>query len=293
MIPTLSPGEVGQMAAEAVRDLAARAVGDQPIATYVEEQPMAWSVIEQGGWDSIGVPESEGGGGANLVDLVTVARAWGESCIPLPFVVSLMTKRWSAEARERPGPVTLAVANVTAPASGRIPFGLAADVRVLRSLMDGPGLVDAPVGTEDAYAVSLPTVDSTWISDLTPEAAVEMALVWAAEATGCAERLLELSVAYAKERRQFDRPIGSFQAVKHSLSTMKVLTEASETAVLWAAVEPSDATRATKWALDSSLTVAERAIQVHGGMGFTWEMGLHYYMRHILTLRELVRGLGT
>ena len=100
-------------------------------------------------------------------------------------------------------------------------------------------------------------------------------------------------MAHARERHQFEKPIGSFQSVKHTLASMKVLTEISETAVLWAAVEPSDAARAARWALDHSLTVAERAIHVHGGMGFTWEMGLHYYMRHILTLRELVGGLST
>jgi len=293
MIPVLSPGEVGQMAAAAVRELSSRAVGDEPIATYVEQQPMAWSVIEQGGWDLIGVPENGGGGGASLVDLVTVARAWGESCIPLPFVVSLMTKRWSAEAREHSGPVTLAVGNVSAPAPGRIPFGQYQNVRVLRSLADGAALVAGSDGDGDMYAVSVPTVDIEWVSELTPEAAVEMAVVWAAEATGCAQRLLDLSVAYARDRHQFEKPIGSFQSVKHTIASMKVLTETSETAVLWAAVEPSDAARAAKWALDHSLTVAEQAIQVHGGMGFTWELGLHYYMRHILTLRELVGGLST
>jgi alkylation response protein AidB-like acyl-CoA dehydrogenase len=293
MIPVLSPGDVGVMTAAAVRDLASRAIGDKPIATYVEERPMAWSVIEQGGWDLVGVPGSEGGGDASLVDLVTVARVWGESCIPLPFIVSLMTKRWSAEAREHSAPVTLAVANVSAPAAGRIPFGRAENVRVLRSVTGGTAAVDVSAGDEDAYAVSLPTVDSPWVSDLAPEAAVEMAVVWAAEATGCAQRLLDLSVAHARERHQFDKPIGSFQSVKHTLASMKVLTETSETAVLWAAVEPSDAARAARWALDHSVTVAERAIHVHGGMGFTWEMGLHYYMRHILTLRELVGGLST
>jgi alkylation response protein AidB-like acyl-CoA dehydrogenase len=291
MIPLLTAGEVGRMTVDAVRDLSARAVGEEPIASYVENQPMSWSVIADGGWDLIGAPESEGGGGATLVDLVYVARAWGETCIPLPFIVSSMAKRWSAEAREHAGPVTVAVADVSSEAEGRIPFGRADGVRVLRSGADRWSAVQAPAGAEDTYAPSLPTLESPWLSELTTEAVAELAAVWAAEATGCAERLLAMSVRYARERQQFGRPIGSFQAVKHRLSDMLVLTQAAETAVLWAAVEPSDTLRAARWALDSSLTVAEHAIQIHGGMGFTWEMGLHYYIRHIATLRELVSGL--
>lgn len=285
MMPVLSPGEIGRMTVEAVGELSARAIGEEPIASYVEQEPMPWSVIEQGGWDVVGAPEA----GATLVDLVYVARAWGQTCIPLPLIVTVMTKRWSAEARDHQGPVTLAVTDVSSPAEGRIPFGRADDLRVLRSL--GDGLAAVPVGAEDNYAPSLPTVDCSWVSELTAEAITELAAVWAAEATGCAERVLAMSVQYAQERHQFGKPIGSFQAVKHRLSDMKVLAEAAESAVLWAAVEPDDTLRAVRWALDSSLTVAEHAVQIHGGMGFTWEMGIHYYLRHIMTLRELVKGL--
>ena len=124
-----------------------------------------------------------------------------------------------------------------------------------------------------------------------PAARLELGIVWAAEATGCGQRLLDLSVGYAKERQQFGRPIGSFQAVKHRLADMRVTTEAAETAVIWAAVAPDEGARPARFALDASVRVAESAIQVHGGMGFTWELGLHYYLRHVVTLRELVYGL--
>lgn len=293
MMPALAPGEVGELGAEAVRNLTSRAVGGQPIATYVELDPMAWSVLQQGGWDLIGAAEEDGGGGASLVDLVTVARAWGEVCVPLPLVPSMMAKRWRAAAREYEGPVSLAVANPSSFEVGSVPFGAMPGLQVLLPSQDGGPLASLPARDPDPWVPTLRTVATPWLSGLTPEESSELAIVWAAEATGSAEWLLRTSVEYAKERWQFGKPIGSFQAVKHTLSTMKVLTEAAETAVLWGAVEPVGAERASRWALDASVTVAEMAIQVHGGMGFTWEMGLHHHLRHMITLRELVRGLAT
>ena len=117
--------------------------------------------------------------------------------------------------------------------------------------------------------------------------------MWAAEATGVRRAAArDVGASTRKERQQFGKPIGSFQAVKHTLSTMKVLTRGrGDSRPVGARSSPADAVRASRWALDTSVTVAENAIQVHGGMGFTWEMGLHYYLRHILTLRELVSGL--
>ena len=303
MMPSLVPGEVGVLAAESLSALADRALGGAPIATYVEGSPMPWSVIADGGWDTIGIPEGDGGGGATLLDLATAARAWGQTCIPLPFVVSTMAKRWSVQARQLDGPVSIAVPQAGASTagageagasdvSGRAPFGCEPGVVVLRGLSEGgqapAELVDASI---DDFAPSLRLAQTSWSSTMDPAARLELGIVWAAEATGCGQRLLDLSVGYAKERQQFGRPIGSFQAIKHRLADMRVSTEAAETAVIWAAVSPDEGARAARYALDESIRVAESAIQVHGGMGFTWELGLHYYLRHVVTLRELVHGL--
>ncbi|WP_214104744.1 acyl-CoA dehydrogenase family protein [Acrocarpospora catenulata] len=289
MSATLVPTEIGVTAAEAIRDLCARAVGGTPVAEYAEAEPLAWEVLEAGGWDLVGAPEADGGGDATLLDLVLVARAWGETIVPAPFLTSLMAKRWSVAARDCEGPVTFAVADPSWSQPGHVPFGTVAP-HLLRSV-ERDEIVPTPVGKPEPFAPSLRATTVGVVSELTAQAGGELAVVWAAEATGCAERLLAMSVAYAKERHQFDRPIGSFQAVKHTLSSMKVLAETAETAVLWAAIESGHRHRAAAWALDASLDVAERAVQVHGGMGFTWEMGLHFYLRHITVLRQLVRGL--
>ncbi|HVW80555.1 MAG TPA: acyl-CoA dehydrogenase family protein [Mycobacteriales bacterium] len=116
----------------------------------------------------------------------------------------------------------------------------------------------------------------------------EGALMTAALQVGLAQRLMELAVDYAKTREQFDRPIGSFQAVKHICADMLVKTELARAALHSAAVmlddpEAGDASRAVagaKLLADEAATGNSRAcVQVHGGMGFTWEVPVHYFLK--------------
>jgi alkylation response protein AidB-like acyl-CoA dehydrogenase len=109
----------------------------------------------------------------------------------------------------------------------------------------------------------------------------------AAEMTGGMQRVLETTVAYAKTRKQFGKPIGIFQAVQHLCADMYLETESSRSAAYyasWALQENApDAAKAVSiakmYASDASRTVGNRGIQVHGGMGFTWENDLHLYYR--------------
>ncbi|HXQ89209.1 MAG TPA: acyl-CoA dehydrogenase family protein [Solirubrobacterales bacterium] len=109
----------------------------------------------------------------------------------------------------------------------------------------------------------------------------------AAESTGVAQRTLEMSVAYAKDRQQFGRPIGAYQAVSHRCAQMLLETENSRSAVYgaaWAAdAEPDSlplaASMAKAYASDAGWRVPDMAIQVHGGIGFTWEHDLHFFLK--------------
>jgi len=109
----------------------------------------------------------------------------------------------------------------------------------------------------------------------------------AAESTGIAQRALEMSVAYAKDRQQFGRPIGAYQAVSHRCAQMLLETENSRSAVYgaaWAAdAEPESlplaACMAKAYASDAGWRVPDMAIQVHGGIGFTWEHDLHFFLK--------------
>jgi alkylation response protein AidB-like acyl-CoA dehydrogenase len=118
----------------------------------------------------------------------------------------------------------------------------------------------------------------------------------AAEQLGGAERCLEMAVDYAKTRVQFGRPIGSFQAVKHRLADMLVLVESARSACAWAtwcadsdeAELPLAAAAARSYVSEAFLRVAGDNIQVHGGMGFTWEHDAHLYFRRARSAATLL-----
>jgi alkylation response protein AidB-like acyl-CoA dehydrogenase len=110
------------------------------------------------------------------------------------------------------------------------------------------------------------------------------------DALGAASRLLDVTVSYAGQREQFGTPIGSFQAVKHHCADMVLAVEAGR-ASLWAAALALDtasgtarsraASAAAAYAKSAAARVAGTALQVHGGIGFTWEHDLHLFLRRI------------
>lgn len=101
----------------------------------------------------------------------------------------------------------------------------------------------------------------------------------AAEAVGAAAQALERTVAYVKEREQFGRPIGSFQAVKHRLADRYVQVQAARSAAYYATWDPSAGGLALAQALEALRASAAEAIQLHGGIGFTWEHEAHLYFK--------------
>ncbi len=113
------------------------------------------------------------------------------------------------------------------------------------------------------------------------------AVCLAAEQVGGAQKCLEMSVEYAKERIQFGRPIGSFQAIKHKCADMLLEVESSKSAAYyagWAAAEDSDelpvvASLAKAYCSDAYFHAAAENIQIHGGIGFTWEHDAHLYFK--------------
>ncbi len=113
------------------------------------------------------------------------------------------------------------------------------------------------------------------------------ATAMAALLLGGSSRVLDMAVAYAGERHQFGRPIGSFQAIKHRCADMLVDVEGMRSATYWAAwcvgARSRDASLAASsakiWAIDASKRVMASALQVHGGIGFTWEHDLHFFWK--------------
>jgi alkylation response protein AidB-like acyl-CoA dehydrogenase len=142
----------------------------------------------------------------------------------------------------------------------------------------------ALVTLTDAPAIRLTTGGS---ADAAVRPALDIAAVaLAAEQFGGAQACLDMTVAYVKDRRQFGRPIGSFQAVKHTCADLLVLVEACRSAVVRALEVEGDpqalaeaAAIAKSWCSDAYRTVTAETVQLHGGIGFTWEHDAHLYFR--------------
>jgi len=114
-----------------------------------------------------------------------------------------------------------------------------------------------------------------------------IAVMAAAESVGVAARVTRDTVSYAKERKQFGRPIGSYQAVSHACAQMFLETEGARSVTYWAAwaldhdpdIANMAANCAKAYASDAAVGVARSALQVHGGVGFTWEHDLHLFLK--------------
>jgi alkylation response protein AidB-like acyl-CoA dehydrogenase len=156
-----------------------------------------------------------------------------------------------------------------------------------------PGLKVSPMSSMDLtrklYVVEFSNTPAEEIGRATdlPSAFDIATAALAAELVGGMQRTLDITVEYAKTRKQFGKPIGMFQAVQHQCADMYLETESSRSAVYyagWALEEKSpDAATAVSiakmYASDAGRTVGNRGIQIHGGMGFTWENDLHLYYR--------------
>lgn len=107
----------------------------------------------------------------------------------------------------------------------------------------------------------------------------------AAQLIGLAKRMVDMSVEYAKDRKQFGQPIGAFQAVKHQLATAYTAVEFARPIIHLAALQGGLAVHNAKLAaIDAAMLAAETAIQVHGGMGYTYEVDLHLFMKRTWAL---------
>jgi len=163
---------------------------------------------------------------------------------------------------------------------------------------DAPGLVRTPVTAMDPNrelaSVAFDGVPATLVGDATGMAGrvrTRAIAALACEQTGGAAAAMEMACEYARDRVQFGRPIATFQAVKHRCADMAVHVEAARSASLWAAAAVAeDSADAAQAAAAAALTcgaaytwVAAENVQVHGGIGFTWEHSAHLHVRRAAT----------
>jgi alkylation response protein AidB-like acyl-CoA dehydrogenase len=207
--------------------------------------------------------------------------------------------RFTMEGRAEDGGLVLDGEKVLVPDAASADFFLAATADGRRHLVDAgaPGVtVISEESIDPTRRFSSLRLEGVRVAaeNTLPAAAADYFTVFyracvalAAESTGIAQRALDFSVEYAKDRQQFGRPIGAYQAVSHRCAQMLLETENSRSAVYgaaWAAdAEPESlplsASMAKAYASDAGWRVPDAAIQVHGGIGFTWEHDLHFFLK--------------
>ena len=285
-----------------------------------------WQAMASQGWLGVAVPEDDGGLGLGAVELAVLLEQAGRHVAPVPLLPTLMAIELVRRSEDRAlleplvdGSRTACVvwsAGTSSVRASQHGAGWRLDGRsdptvfapvanlavVIAESADGPGVFIADLDVLGRPGIE-PAMDLTrpigWLefaaapavrlgdSELAEYALDFGATAVALELLGASEIALEMAVQYAKDRVQFGRPIGSFQAVKHRCADMLVDVEGMRSSAYWAAwclgVGDDDraiaASTAKSWSGDASKRVMAGALQVHGGIGFTWEHDLHLWMK--------------
>ena len=297
--------------------------------------PPYWDELAGLGWLGLGVSDSNGGSGFGLAETAVVVETMGAALAPGPFTTTAIaaavleacappavaggflgdlvagTVRWAfgfgnagltvggtAEASTANGATGVLLAGGCAERA----VLLAGDDVVLIDLAADGVTVASPADLDPSRPSVTATLTDTPVTVLTGAGRRARAIAWtllAAEATGGARGCCDAAVAYAKEREQFGRVIGSFQAVKHHCANMLVAAEMA-TAATWDAARAGDgddvdgfefaASVASTLAIEAFYGNAQLNTQVHGGIGFTWEHDAHLAVRRSTALTALSVG---
>ncbi len=248
--------------------------------SFLEANPDApLSALRELGWLGVSVPEERGGGGLSFVDEAILFEEAGRALYSGPFLTTAVVLSALPALDEQAWSVEV---------DGLVPDLLHVD-RVLTEEMrslpaEGESIVTMdetrPLGRLTASEGE--TIEGEW------EPVRQRLLAGlAAEAVGIAAKALELGVEYVSQREQFGKKIGTYQAVSHPLSDTYVETELARSLAYWAAWSVAEADEdaavavaaAKSFCAEAAVAACERSIQVHGGIGFTWEHPLHRYYK--------------
>lgn len=268
-----------------------------------------WSLLAAQGLTGLSVPETHGGMGLNDIDWVMIAQECGYHALPEP----LLDTAWAAAGLIAALPDSdfrSQWLTKIADGSARIALlqpqsGLVADAHWASLILLPQGGALYAVSPQLAELIPQPSVDASrrlfsidWKQDaaeriatdarsICDEAFDRSALAAAAQLLGLAQRMLDLSIDYTAQRKQFGKPVGSYQAVKHQLADVAIQLEFARPVVYRAAyalanrqpLAPVQVSHAKIAAAEAALLAARNGIQVHGAMGYTWEMDLQIFMK--------------
>jgi alkylation response protein AidB-like acyl-CoA dehydrogenase len=287
----------------AVRDVLARdfarehlqAAGDAPETVRLGSFRL-WNALSEMGVFTVRLSEAEGGLDGGLVEAALILEELGKALVPGPLVGTMLA------AGRLPGIEPGAPVGVVEAGSNPLLVEHLGDLAALVVLDGATARAVSPADIEASQVEHpLDPLTPVWsVSSLPAGTALEgeaaQAAAWrrdgavltAALQAGIASATTDLAVAYAKQREQFGRPIGAFQAVKHICADMFARAELATVAVEAAAAsvdqhgvgDPDRAAQVAKLLADEAASANSRAcVQVHGGMGFTWEVVAHYYLK--------------
>jgi alkylation response protein AidB-like acyl-CoA dehydrogenase len=269
------------------------------------------------GWPGIAVAEEHGGQGLGIVELAVLLEELGYACAATPFLGTALAAlaiehAGSADQQSRwlPGLASGELRGALGTADGLIPDAAGADVVVV--VDPAAGTAHVADGIEEVESID-PTRRYGRVVATGEElegsaqgagvgAAVDRALVAvSAELVGVCQRALDMTVEYVKERKQFGIPVGTFQAVHHGAAQMLLDTEGGRAATYYAAWAadaeaerlPMAAAMAKAWTSDAGRSVTGAAIQLHGGIGFTWEADVHWLYKRAQLDSALLGSAGT
>lgn len=272
-----------------------------------------WAAIAENGLTAVLAPEASGGLGLAETDFILIAAAAGWVALPEPLVEHAgVAVPLLAEAAPDHDLLAAAVSGETslAVAHPLNPFVLDADLAGgLLLPHEGEVHLVAPDAVSLVREAGIDPFRRLFQVEWTPSAETRIAdaatgrLLWdraldrgalfaAAQCLGLAQRSVDLAVAYAKEREQFGKPIGSYQAVKHMIATAQVAIEFARPVVQAAAADlhrgsPQSRARVSHAkivAAEAADLAARTSIQVHGAMGYSWEVDVHLFLKRALAL---------
>ncbi|RYY26691.1 MAG: acyl-CoA dehydrogenase [Sphingomonadales bacterium] len=262
-----------------------------------------WSAIVETGFTLMLLPEAAGGMGLSELDFALIAEAAGAAALPDPLIESagIAAPMLASLAPDHP-----ALADPAATVAIQHPLNpLATDADTAAALIlhrDGQAFVATPGQVRLTRRASIDPFrrlfqvewdEATPLGSADWDLALDRgALFAAAQGLGLAQRSIDMAVAYAVERQQFGKPIGSYQAVKHHLASAQVAIEFARPVVLAAAAQIGQRdiysrariSHAKIVALEAADQAARAAIQVHGAMGYSWEVDVHLFLKRALAL---------
>jgi alkylation response protein AidB-like acyl-CoA dehydrogenase len=258
-----------------------------------------WATLTDLGVTALTVPEDQDGIGAHPVDLMVALERLGRWCVPGPVAESIAVAPVLLAGDERAAALAAGELIVTVAVPGVQPRAVDTGVAGLILCAEGTAVREGTAGAQ-RRSVDLsrtltevtPTGDP-WTADV--GRAVEFgALATAALLVGAGQAMLDSSVDYAKQRSQFGRVIGSYQAIKHKLADVHIALELARPLVYGAALSLAedspdikrDISAAKVAASDAALLAARSALQTHGAIGFTSEHDLSLWLLRVQALRS-------